>query len=289
MDTSVPMHLRPPSTCEETECVYPADLKLYKHFDSVGVAITGYPWAGDVYRTYATRGAPNPATADPQPLFGHGPDFGYFQLGTVWYGDEIWNGGRERDYNKDGRVDQYEVLRYCDEEFGGSCYQNWHKFTHPDLGEVEIGGYNPKFFSQNPPAQAIEKWARNEAMFNLELAKALPKLEITNVAVAQVKASADSATHEVKVTVRNTGLLPDALEQAKRSKMVRPDQLTIRAAQGSETHTVGRAAEFFVGSNETKTVTLRVHAGTGDADKTFTVRLSSTRGGQADREVKIEK
>src|SRR5688572_7911923 len=113
MDTSVPMHLRGPSTCEETECMFPTDLKHFQHFDSVGLSLTKYPWAGNVYRTYATRGGPNPVTGEepqPEPLFGHGPDFGYFHVGAIWYGDEIWNGGRENDYNKDGRIDNYEVL-----------------------------------------------------------------------------------------------------------------------------------------------------------------------------------
>jgi hypothetical protein len=131
--------------------MFPSDLKHYLHFDSVGLSITKYPWAGDVYRTYATRGGRNPITGeepDPQPLFGHGPDFGYFHLGAIWYGDEIWNGGREKDYNNDGNIDQYEVLRFCDEEFQGTCYQKWTKANHL-LGEVEVGGYNPKFFSQN--------------------------------------------------------------------------------------------------------------------------------------------
>ena len=95
MDTAVPMHLRPPSTCESSECMFPSDLALYQHFDSAGLRITEYPWAGDVYHTYATR---NDTTRQPQPLFGHSPDFGYFGFGAIWYGDELWNGGRERDY-----------------------------------------------------------------------------------------------------------------------------------------------------------------------------------------------
>lgn len=290
MDTAVPMHLRGPSTCEQTECMFPSDLKLFQHFDSVGLSITKYPWAGDVYRTYATRGGPNPITGEepqPEPLFGHGPDYGYFQLGTIWYGDELWNGGRERDYNNDGRIDQYEVLRYCDEEFGGTCYQRWTKALHPVHGEVEVGGFNPKFFSQNGPPQVIEKWARNQAMFNLYLAQSLPQVEITNVAVVAARAARDSATHEVRVTVRNGGRLPTALEQAKRAKIVRPDVLTARMPQGSATRVIGRAPEFWLGAGETRVVTLRVKAGTEASDRAFTVRLSSTRGGIAEREVQL--
>ena len=37
MDTRVPMHLRPPSTSRSEERMYPEDLALYEHFDSVGL------------------------------------------------------------------------------------------------------------------------------------------------------------------------------------------------------------------------------------------------------------
>ncbi len=285
MDTSVPMHLRGPSTCEEDECMYPADRKLYMHFDSVGLSHTGYPWAGNVYRTYATRNAANPATARPQPLFGHGPDWGYFQFGSVWYGDELWNGGRERDYNGDGRWDQYEVLRYCDEEFGGTCFKRWTKFQHPSLGEVEIGGYNPKFFSQNGPPSTIEKWARNQAMFNLAMAQSLPDVQITAVSVNKVGASADSATHELKVTLRNSGKIPTALEQAKRVKIVRPDELTATAPAAMQLRVRRSAAEFYLAGGETRVITLRVQAPQAG---TATVRYSSTRGGIVTREVQLQ-
>ena len=291
MDTAVPMHLRGPSTCDQAECMFPSDMKLYQHFDSAGLSFTKYPWAGDVYRTYATRGGVNPVTGDsllPEPLFGHSPDFGYFFYGAVWYGDELWNGGRQKDFNNDGRIEQWEVLRYCDEDFGGRCFQAWTKYAHPTLGEVEIGGFNPKFWSQNGPPDRLEQWAGNQAMFNLYMARSLPQVEIVNVVAAPVKsAGRDSATHELRVTVRNTGRIPTALEQAKRVKIVRPDQFAVRAAQGSRTRLAGRAPEFWIGGNETKTITVRVRAGTEEKDRTFTLRLQSTRGGVAEREVKL--
>jgi hypothetical protein len=285
MDTSVPMHLRPPSTCEETECMHPADLRIYRHMDSVGLSYTNYPWAGDVYRTYATRTPVNPITGDsarPNPLFGHGPDFGYFYYGVVWYGDELWNGGRFQDYDGDGRIEQWEVLRYCDEHFGGKCFKPWEPFPHPQLGEVEIGGFNPKFYSQNGPPEVLEEWARNQAMFNLYMARSLPRVDIGDVRVSRVRPSADSATHELRVTVRNTGRLPTALEQAKQVKIVRPDRLMVH---GPGVLLVGRVPEFWLGGNETRTITLRVKAADGAPDRSITLRLLSTRGGVATREV----
>jgi len=295
MDTVVPMMLRAPSTCEETECMYPADLKLYQHFDSVGKAKTGYPWAGDVYRVYNTRIPVNPFTGDsarPSPLFGHGPDFGYFQYGVIWYGDELWNGGREKDYNNDGRIDEYEVLRFCDEDYGGKCFKPWTKFNAGGaLGEVEMGGFNPKFWSQNAPPEWLEKWARNQAMFNLYLAMSLPSVEIVSVASAPAKplkaarrgapVVADSATHELTVTLRNNGRMPTALDMAKRVKIVRPDMIMVRG-EAPGTAVIGRVPEFWLGGNETKAITLRVKAGATEAAKKLTVRYLSTRGGVAE-------
>jgi hypothetical protein len=284
MDTSVPMHLRGPSTCLERECVFPSDLKLLQHYDSVGNSLTNYGLAGDVYWTYGTRGQPR-GQERPEPLFGHGPDFGYFQMGQVWYGDELWNGGRERDYNNDGRIDQYEVLRYNDERFGGRGYQMWTKVMHPDLGEVEVGGADPKFWSQNPPAEDLERWAKNQAMFNLAMALDLPRIEVTNVQVSRLRGTpADSATHEVRLTVRNAGRIPTALEQAKRVHIVRPDALTI---EGGGLRTIGpRIQEFWLGGYETKVLTVRVRAPQGQ-EVTANARVTSTRGGIADAPVRI--
>ena len=290
MDTAVPMHLRGPSVCEETECMHPADLAIYKHMDSVGLSFTRYPWAGDVYRTYNTRTPINPFTGDstrPSPLFGHGPDWGYSYYGAVWYGDEIWNGGRERDYDNDGDIEPHEVLRYCDEAFGGTCFAPWKKFTHPVLGEVEIGGYNPKFFSQNGPPQVLEQWAGNQAMFNLYMATSLPRVEIMDLKIAAAKPSRDSATHELRVTVRNTGRLPTALEQAKKVKIVQPDRIVPEFAKGSASKVSGRPPEFWLNGQETRTVTLRVKAGPQPTDRKFTIKLLSTRGGVAERTVEL--
>ena len=290
MDTAVPMHLRPPSTCEETECMFPSDLALYQHFDSVGLSFTKYPWAGDVYRTYNTRVPVNPFTGDsarPEPLFGHSPDFGYFGFGAIWYGDELWNGGRERDYDGNGVTEQWEVLRYCDENFGGRCFQGWTKARHPVLGEVEVGGFNPKFWSQNGPPEVLEQWASRQAMFNLYMARSLPLVEIVDAQVEPLAgAQADSATHVVRVTVRNGGRLPTALEQAKRIKIVRPDVVVVRAPQGSATRAVGRPEEFWLGGGEQRTVTVRLRAGRGANDRQATLRLESTRGGVATREIR---
>lgn len=216
MDTSVPMHLRPPSTSASEERMYPEDLSWYKLFDNIGKKITGYEKAGDVYNDY---GGGNP-------LFGHGPDFGYFQFGAIWYGDELWNGARNKDYDGDGIIDQVDMIKWDDAENDSLGFFDWKPAKHPVYGDVEIGGFDPKFFLQNPPAKHLEKWARNEGMFNIEMMKYLPSLSWEDIQVKKVKSyKSDSADYQVKVSFRNTGKLPTALKQAALVKIVKEDKV----------------------------------------------------------------
>jgi hypothetical protein len=231
MDTSVPMHLRGPSTSMPEERMYPEDRVLYEHFDSVGKAITGYPWAGDVYFTYSNRRVDEGEEPRGQPLFGHGPDFGYFYLGAIWYGDELWNGGRVGDLNGDGEEDELDQLVWADSITAARGYTPafapWTKFAHPEHGDVEIGGWHPKFYSQNAPPEVLATWAANQGRFNLYLANSLPQLSAGAPRVRRVSADADSATWEVRVQVRNDGRLPTALKQADLVKIVRPDRVRL--------------------------------------------------------------
>jgi hypothetical protein len=283
----------------------------------VGLRITGYPWAGDVYHTYATRNAPNPATAPGSPLFGHGPDFGYFYYGSIWYGDELWNGGIFRDENNDGRLDQLDALIWDDRENDGEGFKPWTAARHPDFGDIEIGGFHPKFFSQNGPPRVLEQWASRQALFNLEMAFALPELQWHDVRVRRLQQhGADSATYEVRVQWRNTGGLPTALRQAQLVKIVQEDRLYMTMPGQGDADVAGpalagaqaeaqaqpaptgrgrivepalRGGAVWAGHTDpgqTKTVTYRVRV-YGDQPVTATLRLDSTRGGVLSREVVI--
>ncbi|MEW5981846.1 MAG: M14 family metallopeptidase [Acidobacteriota bacterium] len=213
MDTTVPMLLRPPSTSPSDERMYPEDLALYKAFDTRGKEITGYTRAGDVYADYGRN----------NPLFGHSPDFGYWQYGAIWYGDELWNGGNVGDYNKDGVVnDELDQLQYNDKELKVSRFQPWTKIIHPEYGEAEVGGWNPKFWRQNPPPELLETWAEKEARFNLMLAASLPKVIVAEPTITQ-----KGNEYTIEVSLENQGVIPTALKQAQLVKIVRPDTVSM--------------------------------------------------------------
>jgi hypothetical protein len=247
--------------------MYTGDRKLYEHFDRAGVGFTGYRYSGSVYIDYATRNG-----GDPAALFGHGPDFGYFQYGAVWYGDEIWNGGDFVDYDKDQRFADWERSRWCAENRRTNCFLPWTKIQHPLLGAVEVGGINPKFWAQNPSPDLIGQWAANQARFNIYLTESLPQVALSQVGVRKLRGGqSDGATHEITATVTNTGRIPTALEQAKEVKIVAPDTVEVQGAR-----LVGEAPQFFLDGGKKQRVTLRVSKGEADS---VTVRAVSVRGG----------
>jgi hypothetical protein len=300
MDTRVPMHLRPPSTSKSEERMYPEDLAHYEHFDSVGLSITQYPWAGDVYWTYATRNLDEGEEPKGQPLFGHGPDFGYFYLGAVWYGDELWDGGAVGDVNGDGEEDDLDRLVWADSVAAARDYpapfKSWQPFHHPEHGEVEIGGWHPKFFSQNGPPEVLARWAGNQALFNLYLAKSMPELSADEARVHR-RGNGDGYTEwELSVNVRNSGRLPTALRQADLVKMVRPDRMVLEFdgdleiggdeaqvrfvdADGDEIEDDGEELALgYLQPGEQRTATFRFRT-YGVDSFTGTFELLSTRGG----------
>jgi hypothetical protein len=217
MDTTVPMHLRPPSTSPSEERMYPEDLALYEYFDEKGKEITGYQRAGDVYQDYG-RG---------RPLFGHSPDFGYWYYGAIWYGDELWNGGRVGDYDGNKVTDEWDRLQYNDKELLVSRFQEWTKVIHPVYGEVEVGGWDGKFFRQNPPPELLEEWAEKEARFNLMLAGSLPMVAMSDPIITE-----KDGEFIVEVDLENKGYLPTALKQAQLVKIVQPDRIELEFPEG---------------------------------------------------------
>lgn len=291
LDTKGPMILRGPSTSRSEESILKQDLKYFLHFDERGKEITGYRITGDIYwdvpnqmkvvfeglKDFEKKG---------RPLFGQHVEYGYFQFGALWYGDELWCAGKVVDYDGDGVFSPTEVLRWNDEAVGGKGFKNWQKYDHPQLGEVEIGGYNPKFFWQNPPPEYLEEWAKNEALFNLLLAKSLPR--VTILSVDTKPSTAEKGTFEVKAVFTNEGFLPTALEMAKRVKIVRPDWAEIKLDGDSVELTGGkeRVELGWLQPQEMREVQWKVKIKDG-RKKTIEISIHSTRGGVSKKKITV--
>ena len=196
--------------------------------------------------------------------------------------------------NDDGEIDQIDALMWDDAENQGRAFTEWSPFHHPVLGEVESGGFHPKFYSQNPPIAALEEWAVKQALFNLAMAKHLPLLEMEGVTVSQTEEDGDLRTYEITATWRNTGGLPTALRQARMVKVVREDQAVL---EFDEALTSGEAPAVrvvnprpveagWIDPGESASATFEVQV-RGTTSVEGTVQVLSTRGGVLTQEFVI--
>jgi hypothetical protein len=302
-DTTGPFHLRGPSSSASEERMYPEDIALYEYFDSLAMSITGYPEAGDVYHDFAyARGVTHdPVTGDsiiPFPRFGHGPEFGYFYYGTIWYGDELWNSMLFEDANGDGLLDDVDRLAWDDNHNQGRCFTDWTPFEHPQLGQVEIGGFHPKYCLQNPPTHLLEEWVRSHAMWNLALAQHLPLLELAGVETTEAGSDGDARLYDVTVRWTNVGGMPTALHQARLVRIVQQDQARLEFAEEltsgdsprvriiDPSRTDKKVYAGYTEIGETKSATFRVRVAPGDPVD-GTVHVASTRGGVLEATIRL--
>ena len=107
-------------------------------------------------------------------------------------------------------------------------YSDWKEYDHPDLGKVEIGGFNFKFTHQNPPENMLLKELENDARFNIRFIKAMPRLVIENTDVEVV----GEGLYKISALIGNRGYLSTALSQtAKNIKAAKPVCITIKGGE----------------------------------------------------------
>jgi len=151
----------------------------------------------------------------------------YYMLGAYSYLIELWGSPAfAADENDDGRVSDEEAIKWIDMELTGEGWITPHKVSHPDLGEVWIGGSQKKHTQRTPPSRYIEMEAQKNADFILYCASQFPKVEIGDVTFAREAGN----LYWVDVEVKNERVYPTSSDRANELGIAKPDQLTIRTA-----------------------------------------------------------
>jgi hypothetical protein len=128
---------------------------------------------------------------------------------------------------KDREEDGLKLLKWQDEKLEGKLFNNWRAFNHPQLGEVEIGGWEPKMGRQNPPVSLLEEECKKNAEFNLARASIAPRLVIEKAA-AEVLAD---GVYKIEAVVKNEGYLAtNVTAQAIKMKQAKPVKVTLEGA-----------------------------------------------------------
>lgn len=194
--------LRPFSGKPDVE-MHAEDLWVYKAQGAKGTEITGYP-AISTYEEFRYH---------PKEVVTGGFEWIYEHLGMYKWTVEIWSPMREagiRDYKyidwfREHPVeDDLKLLAWSDSVLEGKGYVDWYPFEHPQLGLVEIGGWDKIYAFRNPPAHLLEKEIARFPQWLLWNALTSPKLELVH-ARAQ---SLGNAHWRIEVGVQNTGHLP---------------------------------------------------------------------------------
>jgi len=104
-----------------------------------------------------------------------------FELGIPCLRPSLWSlprmAGLERDSGELSEVDYLAILRWLDRERAGTGFVPWTLCQHPQLGPVEIGGWDLLTTWLNPPpGEALTLDCRRNVDLALSLAGALPRL-----------------------------------------------------------------------------------------------------------------
>ncbi|MCP4727644.1 MAG: hypothetical protein GY863_21575, partial [bacterium] len=122
------------------------------------------------------------------------------------------------DYDEDGRASQVERLRWNDEEMDGKVFVDWKPYDHPQLGQVEIGGFVSKLYNDRyktytnmlcNPGPVFEDFLEKHAKWNMYLASMSPLIKMTNVDVTPL----GSDFYKITAEIQNQGYLPTNVTQ----------------------------------------------------------------------------
>ncbi|MFO1339636.1 MAG: M14 family metallopeptidase [Burkholderiaceae bacterium] len=194
--------LRPMGTQSDDDMT-PEDLWIYKRLSDIGAKLTGYP-AISIWHDFKYH---------PKEIITGTQDWVYEHLGALFWTVEIWAPNKEAGiteydwihwYRDHPPEDDLKLLKWSDEHCDGLAHNDWRPFTHPQLGEVEIGGWDRMNHWRNPPPKYREREAARFPAWLTRLGLTLPKLETLSATAEALGAD----TWRVKYTVANAGYLP---------------------------------------------------------------------------------
>ncbi len=196
----------------------PEDLWTYNKIGQKGTELSGYP-AVSVFHEFLYH--PKEITT------GGFDNWLYEHLGMFGWTIEIWSPQMQAGIEKYKFIDWYrehpveddlKLLRWSDEKLDGQGFVDWYSYDHPQLGHVELGGWNSQYAWRNPPPQFLEKEIAPFAEWAIWHLLISPRLELFDVTLTPLGAD----TYHVRLVVHNTGWLPSYVtKKALEKKVVR--------------------------------------------------------------------
>ncbi|MBW4643066.1 MAG: hypothetical protein KME23_08745 [Goleter apudmare HA4340-LM2] len=154
-------------------------------------------------------------------------DWAYDYQGLFSWTVEVWSPQTQAGITNYKHVEWYQehpleddlkLLNWNDAQLAGKGYVDWYPFNHPQLGQIELGGWNTIYSWTNPPGEFLEKEIARFPEWLVWHLLISPRLEIY---AASVHSLGDSF-YQVQLVIQNTGWLPTYVTQkALDKKLVR--------------------------------------------------------------------
>ena len=183
------------------------DLWTYQAVGKKGEELTGYP-AISIWHEFQYY---------PGQFISGAFDWIYEHLGMYVWTIEIWNPKKEAGIDNKEWIhwfrdhpieDDLKVYEWARQVAPADCsrpgHVDWKPFDHPQLGRVEIGGWDRMAVFTNPPPALREKEIARFPKWLLWQTLISPKLEVREVEVTP----AGAESWRVRLVVQNTGWLP---------------------------------------------------------------------------------
>lgn len=114
-----------------------------------------------------------------------------------------------------------QVLRWMEaEKIDG--FIPWTKIRHPDLGEVEVGGFKP-YAATNPPAAKLAELSAAHAKFVLYLSSLFARVKVAKTEVV----NHGGGIFRIKAEIENAGFWPTSLAHGQTARAVKPTMVQL--------------------------------------------------------------
>jgi hypothetical protein len=222
------VHLRPYGTHAD-DALPTFDLRVFKEIGKKATELTGYP-AVSVYHDFKY---------DPKDVItGVADDWAYDHLGVHAWTTEFWSPQRAAGIEDMKFIewwlehpfdDDLKLLAWSDEQLGGEGFVDWYAYDHPQLGAVELGGWNTSYCFRNPPPHLLEAEVAPHADWAIWHVLIAPELALHSATAERL---GDDAWR-VRLVVQNAGWLPtNVTQKALDRKAVRPVEMEIAVPDG---------------------------------------------------------
>lgn len=180
------------------------DLWTFQKIGEKGTQVTGYPHIS-VFHEF--RYHPK------QVITGGFDTWAYEHMGIFAWTVEFWSPERQAGitdykyidwYREHSVEDDLKMLKWNDEALKGKGYIDWYEFNHPQLGKVELGGWDMQNYFGNAPLEFLENEIKPFPEWIVWHALIAPELGLRDVSVTPLGVD----TFRIRLVVENRGWLP---------------------------------------------------------------------------------